>query len=206
MKNLVIIVLISLLALSLCAGAFYFYVGIGKSISANGSDWSDFGDFYGGVAGPILSFISIILLIYTINQQADANKLTSAEITKLDMLRYISGSQQEIESWLKTELASSQSNSAVPLGLIVRGVVKPDYVDQQKLGICLERLLKLTCAYCSSIALYEANVDSYFIYKQHHSTATELIEFLKQYVGLLGQMAGPSLAMCEHLLDDENNA
>lgn len=206
MKKLLIIILIGLLALSLCAAAFYFYVGVGKSISANGADWSDFGGFYGGVVGPILSFISIILLVYSINQQADANELTSDETTKLDMLRYMSGSEQEIELWLKTELASSQSNKEVQLGLIVWGVVKPNYVNQQELGACLERLLKLTCAYCSSIALYEANVDPYFIYKQHCSKATELIEFLKQHVALLGQMAGPSLAMCEHLLNEANNA
>ena len=206
MNKLVITVLIGLLVLSLCAGAFYLYVGVGKSISGNGADWSDFGGFYGGVLGPILSFVSIILLVYTINQQADANELTSHETTKLDMLRYMSGSEQEIESWLKTELASSQSNKAVQLELIVWGLVKPSYANQQELGACLERLLKLTCAYCSSIALYEANVDPYFIYKQHHSKATELIEFLNQHVALLGQMAGPSLAMCEHLLNKANNA
>lgn len=206
MKKLIIITLVGLLALTLCAGAFYFYVGAGRNISPNGADWSDFGGFYGGVVGPILSFISIILLVYTINQQSEANKHTSDEITKLDMLRYMSGSEQEIESWLKTELASRQSNKEVQLGLIVWGVVKPDYVNQQELGACLERLLKLTCTYCSSIAIYEANVDPYFIYKQHYSKATELIAFLKQHIALLGQMAGPSLAMCEHLLNEANNA
>jgi|10_taG_2_1085330.scaffolds.fasta_scaffold01006_16 uncharacterized membrane protein len=144
MKKLIIIALIGLLALSICAGAFYFYVGIGKDISPNGADWSDFGGFYGGVVGPILSFISIILLVYTINQQSEANEHTSDETTKLDMLRNMSGSEQEVESWLKTELASSQGNKEVQLGLIVWGVVKPSYVNQQELGACLERLLKLT--------------------------------------------------------------
>mgnify|MGYP006404063125 CR=1 FL=1 len=206
MKKLLIISLFGLLALTIFAGAFYFYVGVGKSISPNGADWSDFGGFYGGVVGPILSFISIILLVYTINQQSEANAHTSAETTKLDMFRYMSGSEQEIESWLKTELASNQGSNEVQLGLIVWGVVKPSYVNQQELGACLERLLKLTRAYCSSIALYEANVDPYFIYKQHYSKATELIGFLKQHAAILGQMAEPSLAMCEHLLNEANNA
>jgi uncharacterized membrane protein len=206
LKKIAIVILIGLLALVACAGAYYFYVGSGKIISANGSDWSAFGSYYGGVVGPILSFISIILLVYTINQQSEANVHTRAETIKLDMLRYLSGSEQEIDLWLKTKLASSKSNTEVQLGLIVWGVVKTSYVNQQELGVCLERLLKLTSSYCSSIALYEANVDPYFVYKQHYSKATELIDFLKTHVSLLGQMGRPNLAICEHLLNEANNA
>ena len=206
MKKLIVVILIGLLVLIISSGAYYFYVGFDKSISSSGSDWSEFGSYFGGVVGPILSFISIVLLVYTINQQSETNEHTSAETIKLDMLRYMSGSEQEIDLWLKTELTSAQSNGEAQLGQIVWGVVKPSYVNQQELGACLERLLKLTCSYCSSIALYEANVDPHFIYKQHYSKAMELIEFLKEHVALLGQMAGPSLGMYENLLNEANNA
>lgn len=203
MKKLIVFIFIGLLALLFFSGAYYFYVGFDKTISSSGSDWSQFGSYYGGIAGPILSFISIILLVYTINQQSEVNEKTSIETTKLDLLRYMSGSEQEIDSWLRTEIASIQNNKSVQLGHIVWGVVKPSYVNQEEFGICLERLLKLTCSYCSSIALYEANVDPYFIYKQHHSKAMELIEFLNIYVDLLGKMSCPSLAMCESLLNGD---
>lgn len=206
MKKLIVVTLMGLVVLMSFCAVFYFYVGMGKDISTNGSDWSNFGAYYGGVAAPVLSFISIILLVYTINQQSEANEIVRDETTKLDMLRYMSGSEQEIDSWLKTELALNEEGKTLQLGLIVWGVVKPTYVNQQELGACLERLLKLTCSYCSSIALYEANVDPYFIYKQHYSKASELIEFLNRHEELLGQIAGPSLGMCKNLLNEANNA
>lgn len=87
----------------------------------------------------------------------------------------------------------------------VWGVINPGYVNQKELGACLKRLLKFTCSYCSSIALYEDNVDPYFVYKLHYSKAIEIIEFLNSHTDLLGQMAGPSLIMCEHLLNKANN-
>lgn len=206
MKKLVSIALLGLTALILCSWAYYVYVGFDKSISSSGSDWANFGSYIGGVASPVLSFLSIILLVYTIHQQSEANSHTNDETIKLDMLRYISKCEQEIDSWLKTELASSISDKEVQFGHIVWGLVEPSYVNQKELRGCLERLLKLTCSYCSSITLYEANVDPYFIYKQHYSKAIELINFLEKHVALLDQMAGPSLALSKNMLNNANNS
>ncbi|WP_282807435.1 hypothetical protein [Hafnia alvei] len=43
-------------------------------VSEKTSDWSNFGSYIGGVAGPILSFISIILVIETIKQTQNNHK------------------------------------------------------------------------------------------------------------------------------------
>lgn len=200
MKNLAIISIIGLAALVLPSLFFYCYVGMDASFSNQGADWSEFGSYFGGLGGPLLAFLSVILLVYTIQQQTQA-------ALKIDMLRYVSSAGQEIDDWLKTDIASSsRDGEAVNIGLIVWGVVSPNCVNPKELGICLERLLKLTCSYCSAIALYEANVDPYFIYKQHYAKASELIKFLQKHQDMLGQMSGPSLGACEHLLNEANSA
>jgi hypothetical protein len=205
MKNIVIVFLTGLVVIAVAAGAFYHYVGMNHPLSPDGSDWSDFGSYFGGVVGPVFSFLSIILLVYTIIQQSKNIELATSEALKLDMLRYVSRADEEIDNWLKTEVAASHSSqTAVKLGLIVWGVVKPNYVNSSELNPCLERLLKLTCSYTSAIALYEDNVDPYFIYKHHCTKAEDLIEFLESHVQDLGQMAGHSLGLCRHQLEKDN--
>lgn len=51
-------------AIALYAFNFHKY-----DISTNTSDWGTFGDFLGGVLNPILSFLSLILVLVTIKQQ-----------------------------------------------------------------------------------------------------------------------------------------
>lgn len=201
MKNIVIVFLTGLIVIAVAVWTFYNYVGIGQSFSADSSDWSDFGSYFGGVVGPIFSFLSIILLVYTIFQQSKNIDLATNEALKLDILRYVSRSDEEIDNWLKTEIAYSQDKTVVQLGMIVWGVVKPSCVNEKELAVCLERLLKLTCSYTSAIALYEDNVDPYFIYRHHYTKAMDLINFLENHKQGLSQMAAPSLAMSRHQLE-----
>ncbi|MGB1560939.1 MAG: hypothetical protein ACPHN2_05500 [Sinimarinibacterium flocculans] len=49
---------------------FHQFVGSGLPLSTSGQDWGVFGDYFGGVAGTLLSFLSILLIVYTIHQPA----------------------------------------------------------------------------------------------------------------------------------------
>ncbi|WP_409010987.1 hypothetical protein [Aeromonas salmonicida] len=200
MVRILIVSILCLTFIVFVSGAYYIFVGKGLPISDNGSDWSTFGSYFGGVVGPIFSFLSTILLFYTIMQQSINIKNASSESLKLDMLRYVSRAEEEIEQWLRTDLASIHDNKTVQLSLIVRGVVKPQYANKDELNPCLIRLVKLTCTYTSAIALYKDNVDPYFIYKHHCEKAIDIISFLESNNSRLDPMAGPSLAICRHQL------
>lgn len=50
-----------------------FYIVLNYKVSESVSDWANFGDYIGGVLGPILSFISMVLLIKSLNLQNEAN-------------------------------------------------------------------------------------------------------------------------------------
>lgn len=45
------------------------------SLSSNSDEWNNFGGYYGGVVGPILNFLSVILILITIILQNEANNL-----------------------------------------------------------------------------------------------------------------------------------
>lgn len=201
------IVLVFTAGIALIAGlslAFYFTVGVGLPLSNAGDDWAAFGSYFGGVAGALFSFLSVLLIVYTLHQQEQQIKSAQGEARRLKMLEYVSKADEEIERWLRRRLVSELEGKEVEFGDVVWGIVKPDYVEPQEFTAALIRLHKLTCAYCAALALYEDNVDSYFIFGLHRQKAGELLDFLETHVSLLGQMAGPSLAFCRaHLRGSE---
>lgn len=106
MKNekLFWIAIISLLLSSgLWALSFYSY-----PISNKTDDWSNFGSYLGGVTGPLLSFISIILVLRTIsltqNNHEEQIKLIVQEQTYVkfnDLCEYLESAVKR--SWLNEE-------------------------------------------------------------------------------------------------------
>ncbi|TVO36209.1 hypothetical protein [Vibrio algivorus] len=57
-----------------------FYFNLGYNLSSNASDWVEFSDYTGGLINPILSFMSLILLIKSLNLQNKANNDLRLEI------------------------------------------------------------------------------------------------------------------------------
>jgi hypothetical protein len=58
---------------------FYIYGIGGHHLSHDNSDWGDFGSYFGGIASPILSFVSIVFIYKTI-VQTDINHSKQLEI------------------------------------------------------------------------------------------------------------------------------
>lgn len=73
---------LSLLVLLIAFLVFYSYFSLflGYELSDKVSDWVDFSDYINGVTTPILSFISIVLLIHSLNLQNEANSSLRSEI------------------------------------------------------------------------------------------------------------------------------
>lgn len=67
------LIVIAVLFLGLIYTFCTFFIDRYKIASIEGEDWGQFGDFYGGVFGTILSAISIVLLIRTLKSQQEAN-------------------------------------------------------------------------------------------------------------------------------------
>lgn len=89
----------------------YFYFFLKYSLSISADDWSGFGDYFGGILNPILSFIAVVLLIKSLDTQKRANdclvsQLASAEkaekLRKFENLFFnLVSSQREIYKGLK---------------------------------------------------------------------------------------------------------
>lgn len=53
--------------------AFNFHYLHGQVFSKSSADWGAFGDYFGGVIGPVLSFLALVLLIKSLSLQNEAN-------------------------------------------------------------------------------------------------------------------------------------
>ena len=177
--------------------AFYLNLGLGLPLSDTASDWGIFGDYFGGVTGALLSFISILLIVYTIDQQSRQIEHARQEAFKRDLLQNVSKADDEIDNWLRKRLAAQRGEKDVEFGDIVWGIVAADYASSTEFTAAAVRLHKLTCNYCLSLGLYKENIDTNFIFQQHSQKADELITFLEKHQGKLSNMAGPSLAFCK---------
>mgnify|MGYP006406241491 CR=1 FL=1 len=74
------LVSLGLLAVVCVVGA---YIGSFNSHEIGGpSDWAQFGDYVGGVANPLLGFVTIALLVISLKYQADELAATRAELSQ----------------------------------------------------------------------------------------------------------------------------
>jgi uncharacterized membrane protein len=201
MLKFLLVVLAGLAVIALVPIVFYFEVGGTLPLSSQAEDWAIFGNYFGGVTAPLLSFLSILLIVYTVLQQGEQIKASQQEVLKRDLLQYVSRADDEVERWLKRRLASAESEGDVEFGDIVWGIVDSSYVNSKELKAALLRLYKLTCTYCVSLGLYKDNIDTYFIFQQHRLKAEELLLFLESHEKQLSSMAGPGLAACKQHLN-----
>lgn len=207
MKRILLVFVIGVALLLAVSGFFYTHVGLGYQLSKNATDWASFGEYFGGVAGPLLAFISILLLVYTVSLQSEQLADAQHQILKRDLLAHVTKAEDEISHWLGREIAlPSLSGATVEFGDVVWGLTKPKQVDAREFNRAVVRLHVLTCLYCEALALYRDNIDPYFIFKYHRQKAESLLKFLKEHVDLLGQMAGPSLQFCQMHLDGKYEA
>ncbi|NYY80701.1 hypothetical protein DMH27_20040 [Raoultella planticola] len=80
------ILTISFLIMLIVWGAYYLNFGISGDVSQKTDVWGQFGDYVGGVLNPILSFISIYLLINSLSLQRQANTSLVDEIKRQEKL------------------------------------------------------------------------------------------------------------------------
>jgi hypothetical protein len=67
-----------------------FYFVLGYEVSNDSADWGQLGDYAGGVLNPLLSFVTIVLLIKSLSLQHEANSSLRKEIKnseKIEKLR-----------------------------------------------------------------------------------------------------------------------
>ncbi|MGE0673883.1 MAG: hypothetical protein AB7O64_12575 [Methylibium sp.] len=205
MLRFIAFAIIALCIVAAVGGAFYLGVGVGAKPSEAAKDWADFGSFFGGVAGALLSFFTVLLLIYGSHQQLGQIQDAQDETRKRDLLQYVTRAEDHVDHWLSRKLPTANGGH-IELGDIVWGLSLPDVVSRSLFDRSLERLLRLMCSYSAALGLYRANVDHYFVYQLHREKALALLEYLHAHQDSLSLMAGPSIQFCRMHIEGKSAA
>lgn len=202
--NIRIVLLVGAAVISAVVSAYCYYVGSWGTFSTSAQDWGFFGDYFGGVTGSIFAFISAVLIVYTVQQQREQIEAAQDEALKLDVLRYVSTADEEIERWLQKKVIIN-GGVEVEFGDVVWGLAQASETRAESFSAAVNRLFKLTCMYCGALALYKDNVNPHFIFQYHRQKASELVAFLEKHQSKLGAMAGPSLQFCKMHIGESGN-
>ncbi|WP_187984671.1 hypothetical protein [Vibrio metschnikovii] len=71
--------------ITIVAYAYNFFYKLGYGLSNETSVWANFSSYVGGILGPILSFLSLVLLIRSLDLQRAANNELREQIRKTDL-------------------------------------------------------------------------------------------------------------------------
>ncbi|MBE0378503.1 hypothetical protein [Pseudoalteromonas prydzensis] len=117
-SKLLLGLILLLIPISLIVGVFISYFGVGPAKSL--ADWGATGDFFGGLLNPLLTFCSILILIYSLRlqQKAGLEAAISAEKTakiNLEQLE-LNKAAQELQ-FSESEKQRLHSEKLIKVGL-----------------------------------------------------------------------------------------
>lgn len=167
----------------------------------NGIDWGDFGSFIGGVVGPLLLFIVLLMIIRTIRQQSQYFDKIFDESKRIEMLRHLGKIDDDITRLLSHEFAVG--GQYVQLGDLVDGLSDANIAlrDNPTYRATMDKLLKLTATYCEAIGSYRNDIASQFTFDIHQQRARELHAYLESNREVLNPMIKQALSYCKMHLD-----
>lgn len=111
-----------------------FYLTLGYGISDNSAAWAELGEYFGGILGPILSFISLVLLIKSLGLQNQANASLREDLKnseKTEAIRSFEAlffgvieSQKELFRSLKVEVGDAPPRLGVEAVLLIEKTIE----------------------------------------------------------------------------------
>lgn len=211
-----VLALSGLLVLACTVGAYLLLGHRGLLFSADSIEWANFGVYFGGVAGPLLSFLALIAIAWTVRlqygllirdkeKQAADEQRDQEKQTADQHVRWLDGIYRDILDLIHAPLQHGiTGSSSTTAWAILHKEVEQSAANEHILKARLEELLKLLGQYCEAVALYRENVTQYFDAKIHQDRAARILDSLKPFQALLGNAAMAIEFYDMHLRGEKN--
>jgi hypothetical protein len=192
-----------LLVLAGTIGAYALLGGFGRALSPNSIEWANFGSYVGGVAGPMLSFLALMAVVWTIRLQYDLLRRDHEKQTADQHIRWLEGIYRDILDLLNTSLRLDGGAETTTTRAVLHQEVHPSTTNQTILKARLEELLKLITQYCQAVALYRENVSEFFDARIFQDRGARILDRIKPFLWLLGPNAAVPIEFCDMHLRGE---
>lgn len=117
------IIYISFIIIVVVISMYFYNFNTGKGLSKSTEVWGQFGDYLGGVVNPILTFLSIVLLIKSIDLQRDANASIINENKRQEKLDYLKNFEMRFYSLIDAQRTAFEKFTLLNVdGVNIKGV------------------------------------------------------------------------------------
>lgn len=182
------LITLGLMGLLVICGTILSYVivgGFSLTLSTNPADWANFGTFVGGVAGPLLSFLALIAVAWTLRLQYELLQRDRERQMAEQHVRWLGEVYRDIQDVLQSSVADGPDSPLVTLGEILSTGSDLKLTKGSVLEARLLELLKLLFQYCEAVALYRENVTKFFDLRIFVDRGARLLDQLKRVRSLV---------------------
>lgn len=179
-------------------GGTIFFDALGKPFNhITAADWAAFGTYFGGVAGPLLAFLTVVGLVLTLlmqNRQIEQVAEANLKDQHVRMLIEIGHDLAAMEhQHLDTELSLSD---------VLNGRTQLRRSTVNAFRIALQRYVKVLGYYAQGVELYRDNVSPYFDCRAFEQRGLRLLDRVEPYALHLDQMGPIALAIIRGHLEN----
>lgn len=175
---------------------FYFVSGEQNPRSLN--DWAAFGTYVGGIGGPLLSFLALIAVAHTVSLQREALEHERDRQLADQHLRWLDELYNDIK-----EALDARIDQDVMLRDVLDWDIDRATVDQKRLALRLDELMKLLAQYCQAVDMYRDNISEFYDLRIYADRGGRILDKVKPFMDYLGGMIAPTIEFCDmHLRGD----
>jgi hypothetical protein len=115
----IVFALLGLVILLGTIGAYLWLGGFAPTLSNHATDWANFGTYVGGVAGPLLSFLALIAVVWTLRLQYELLQRDRERQLADQHVRWLDAIYRDMQDVLHAPLAMTSDASTTTLRAVM---------------------------------------------------------------------------------------
>ena len=203
------IAIFALLGLVIVAGTIGTYLWLGgfaHAFSHQTTDWANFGSYVGGVAGPLLSFLALIAVVWTLRLQYELLGRDRERQLADQHVRWLDALYRDMQEVLHAPLAMKEAqSSATTLRAVLDKETESTAIELALFKGRLTQLMELLAQYSEAVALYRDNITAFFDLRIFADRGARLLDRIKPFHTTLGNTSPITIEFCDmHLRGDRS--
>jgi hypothetical protein len=197
--------LFGLLILAGTIGTYIWVGGFGTTLSNQSVDWANFGSYVGGIAGPSLSFLALIAVVWTVRLQYDLLQRDRERQRSDQHIRWLEALYKDIVDVLRTPLSVLSGVGPTSVWTVLENEVDSTTVDPAIFKNRLNELMKLLSQYCEAVALYRRSINEFSDLRIFVDRGSRILDRLKPFQAALGTLSPITIEFCDMHLRGEQS-
>lgn len=190
---MIVFAVLGILVLVGTIGTYLWIGGFGPTLATNSVDWANFGSYVGGVAGPLLSFLALMAVVWTVRLQYDLLQRDHDRQLADQHVRWLDALYQDMLGILYAPLGMATGSGVTSLWAVLNEETNPAGANPTIFQARTKELMRLLGQYCEAVALYRDNVTKYFDARIFADRGARILDRIKPFHAIIGSLSPVTL-------------